>query len=177
MAGTNIMLSPPLQSALAAIRAATEGMTGEQLKWHPEGKWSSAEILEHLVLAYGRTADRMEPLLQQDLPEARRRTFKERIGGVIVLQFGRIPSGRKAPEALCPKGMKPVEARICIEEKLSHLDHLIDQCEQRFGRQKNILDHAILGPLSASQWRKFHCVHTLHHMKQIKALRQSFDKL
>lgn len=172
MTDTPAQLAPLLQSALAAIRSATAGMTEEQLLWHPEGKWSSAGILEHLSLAYALTAERIKPLLQQGLPEDRKRTFKERIGGVIVLRFGHIPAGRKAPQALSPKGMKPAEARTCIEEKLSELDQSITQCEERFGSRQIILVHPGLGPLTANGWRKFHCVHTLHHMKQIRKNRE-----
>jgi hypothetical protein len=33
------------------------------------------------------------------------------------------------------------------------------------------LDHPILGPFSIAQWRKFHLVHGLHHVKQIQRLK------
>ena len=38
------------------LTSATAGMTEEQLLWHPEGKWSTAEILEHLSKTYTGTA-------------------------------------------------------------------------------------------------------------------------
>jgi hypothetical protein len=38
------------------------------------------------------------------------------------------------------------------------------------------LDHPILGPLTGGQWRKFHLVHGLHHVKQIRRLRESLEK-
>lgn len=169
-------LSPPLNSALAAIRDSTAGMSEGQLAWHPEGKWSSADILEHLSLAYLRTADRMTTLLQGELPDVRRRIFKEWVGGMIVLKLGRIPTGRKAPEGLVPRGMSPAEAKTTIAEKLCRMDQVIDQCEQRFGRKRSVLVHPILGPLSAPEWRRFHCVHTLHHVKQIQALRRKMQE-
>jgi hypothetical protein len=30
------------------------------------------------------------------------------------------------------------------------------------------MDHPFLGPLTASQWRKFHLVHGRHHARQIR---------
>ncbi len=168
-----VQLSPMLQPALAAIRRATSGMSDEQMVWHLEGKWSATEILEHLTLAYGRTAERMKKLLEeQGLPEVRRGTVKERTGALLVLRLGRIPPGRKAPEGLLPKGMGVAESRSRIEEKLLQVDQAIGACERRFGGTNNILVHTVLGPLSAAQWRRFHCVHTLHHMKQIQAIRR-----
>lgn len=165
-------LSPLLQTALNAIRSATDGMTAEQLAWHPQEKWSSAEILEHLSLAYSRTVDRMKALLEQGTPEVRRRTFREWAGGLIVLKLERIPPGRKAPEAVSPRGIAADQALASAQNNLAELDRMIDQCRQRFGAQQNILVHAVLGPLTTGEWRKFHYVHTIHHMRQVKALRQ-----
>jgi len=173
MAETETRLSPLLQSALDSIDLAIAGISAEQLTWHPEGKWSGAEILEQLSLTYSRTANRMKPLLQQaQRPEVRSRTMKERVGGLIVLKLGRIPPGRKAPEAVAPKGMCPQDVRTSIRENLRQMDQAINLCEGRFGSRQNVLVHAVLGPLSTGEWRKFHCVHTLHHMRQIDALRQ-----
>jgi hypothetical protein len=43
-----------------------------------------------------------------------------------------------------------------------------NDCECRFGSATKILDHPILGPLTAEQWRKFHWVHGRHHARQIR---------
>jgi len=43
-----------------------------------------------------------------------------------------------------------------------------DDCERRFGVTTKIMDHPLLGPLTASQWRKFHLVHGRHHAQQIR---------
>lgn len=165
-------LSPILQQAKNAIESAIEGMTDEQLTWHPDGKWSSAGILEHLSLAYGRTAERMKPVVQQDELDVRKSTFREWVGGLIVLKLGRIPAGRKAPEGLSPKGTSPRQVIASIKQNLSELDSVLQQCEARFGDKRTVLVHTILGPLSTREWRRFHCVHTLHHMRQIQALRE-----
>jgi hypothetical protein len=53
------------------------------------------------------------------------------------------------------------------------MDGLITQCETRFGRSTRILDHPVLGPLTARQWRKFHLAHAQHHVKQILRLRET----
>jgi len=167
-----VKLSPPFDSALAAVHASIEGMSDRQMAWHPEGKWSVAEILEHLSLTYSRTAERIQPLLGQDSPDVRRRNFREWLGGIWVLKLGNLPAGRKSPEAQVPKGMSPAHARAYLEEKLFLLDQAIDQCEERFGSKRRILAHHVLGPLSTAGYRKFHWVHTIHHMKQVRALRQ-----
>ena len=167
----NSSLSPQLQRALHAIEAATAEMTEEQLTWHPEGKWSSALILEHLSLAFSSTVRGMRRALEAGKPDVRKSTLKERVAGLVVIKLGHVPSGRKAPAIIVPQGLPPQEAKAAIRESLARVDEVINVCEQRFGNQADILVHPALGPLSAGEWRKFHCVHTLHHMRQIKRLR------
>src|SRR5947207_10653414 len=53
-----------------AITSATRGMTIEQLTSRAEGKWSAAEILEHLYLTYSGTVKGMERCLQLGKPLA-----------------------------------------------------------------------------------------------------------
>ena len=56
------------------------------------------------------------------------------------------------------------------------MDAIIGQCEALFGPRVHVLDHPILGPLSASQWRKLHLVHGQHHLKQLLRLREGTTK-
>ena len=71
-----------------------------------------------------------------------------------------------------PKGL-PVE-KVCsdLERVLGELDTIIAQCAARFGDRVKILDHPLLGPLTAAEWRKLHVVHGHHHLKQILRLRR-----
>jgi hypothetical protein len=64
------------------------------------------------------------------------------------------------------------KVRSEIAEKLVAMDAIIAECETRFGRSVRLLDHPILGPLTATQWRKFHLVHGMHHQKQLLRLRE-----
>ena len=56
--------------------------------------------------------------------------------------------------------------------KIAEMDDSIARCEQKLGSRRKLLDHPILGPLTAAQWRKFHLVHGLHHEKQLVRLRE-----
>jgi len=48
---------------------------------------------------------------------------------------------------------------------------VLAECERRFGKRSKLANHFILGPLTAQEWRRFHWVHTRHHMKQIARLK------
>jgi uncharacterized protein DUF1569 len=160
-----------LQRLQDAITAATHGMDAAALTQHPEGKWCAAQILEHLYLTYAGTMKGFERCVQEGRPLARTATLRERLSTFMVTSLGYFPEGRKAPERTVPRGMAAEEVVSAIREKLATMDELITRCETRFGRSTRILDHPVLGPLSARQWRKFHLVHGQHHVKQIRSLR------
>lgn len=159
-----------LQKALTLIDQATDGMTDEQLSWHPEAKWSSANILEHLARAFSGTVKGAERTMQAGKLDCRSCTPKERLFILAVVHMGFFPPGRKSPPMVEPRGIPPQQALRDIRANLAAVDSVLAKCEQQFGTAK-ILVHPVLGPLTAREWRKFHFVHTRHHMKQIRTLR------
>lgn len=154
------------------IAAATDGISGEQLICHPPGKWCVAEVLEHLYLTYTGTIKGFERVIEAGKPLVKARTFKDRFGVLLVIGVGYLPSGRKAPPVALPRGVPAETVMSEIGPKVAEMDQTIARCEEKFGRGK-LLDHPILGPLSGAEWRKFHLVHGLHHVKKIKALRRA----
>ncbi len=83
-----------LERLLNAITSATRGMTVEELTRHPEGKWSSAQILEHLYLTYTGTAKSFERCWEAGKPLASSLTLKQRLGIALVIKAGYFPDGR-----------------------------------------------------------------------------------
>jgi hypothetical protein len=160
-----------LQTAYAAIETAIKGMSAEEMARHPEGKWCTAEILEHLALAYGSTAKVMQRCTECGQSTATRPKLRHRFVSGMVTGLGYIPEGRPAPKHVVPKGIQAQEAQRLVLENLKLMDQAMQRCEQQFGEKIKIADHPILGPLSLTGWRKFHLVHTRHHMKQIARLR------
>jgi len=155
-----------------AIASASSGMSTEELKRHPEGKWSAAEVLEHLYLTYAGTIKGCERCLQEGRPLARTPALRDRMRTMVVTGFGFMPNGRKAPERSRPRGMDPEEVANAIGTTVAAMDEAISRCEARFGKRTKLMDHPVLGPLTARQWRKFHWVHGRHHVQQIRRLRR-----
>jgi hypothetical protein len=162
-----------LQQAQDAIESATSGMVPEQMLRRPaEGKWSVADILEHLARAFNGTIPGLEKCCERDRTVAKPGTMYQRLATILVITFGYFPSGRDAPAATVPRGMQPQDSLNVIRYSLSKMDELFARCEERFGSAQ-LTNHPVLGPLSAEGWRKFHWLHTRHHMKQIAVLRQN----
>ena len=162
-----------LQRVKEAIEAATGGMSAQQLDQHPEGKWSAAGILEHLSITFGGTARLMRKCMEDGKPKGSAPTLKQRLAVMLVTGWGYFPTGRSAPDFSRPKGLQGEAALQTILDNLAAMDQGLVEAEQRFGSEVKIADHVVLGPLTIPQWRRFHLVHTRHHMKQIERLRGS----
>ncbi len=102
-----------LEQLQQAIASATHGISSEELRRHPDGhlkgKWSAAEVLEHLYLTYTGTVKGLERVLQTGKPLASPITLKQRVRITLVIKLSYFPKGRKAPERATPKGMSPDE--------------------------------------------------------------------
>ena len=161
-----------MDSYLERLRRELEDETGSAtaggLAQAPAGKWSAAQILEHLLLTYQNTNRGLAKCLAQGAPLATRGTLKHRLAALLVVNLGYLPGGRKAPERLTPRGMPPEEVRQAIAPELQKMDSGLNDCERRFGARTKIMDHLFLGPLTANEWRRFHWVHGRHHVRQIR---------
>jgi hypothetical protein len=134
----------------------------------PPGKWSAAEILEHLFLTYQGTNRGLAKCLERGASLATRATLKHRMATLLVVNLGYLPSGRKAPDRAMPRGMPVGEVQQGIVKELEKMASGLDECEHKFGVGTKIMDHPFLGPLTAEEWRKFHWVHGRHHLRQLR---------
>lgn len=164
-------MSSDLLQLRDAISSSTSGMSDAELAQHAEGKWCVSEILEHLYLSYTGTIKGFERCLAEGKPLARKPGCADRIKTFAVTRIGYMPSGRKAPERTTPKGTPAAHVVNSIGPTIAALDDLISRCEERFGKNERLLDHPILGPLTGDEWRRFHRVHGMHHVKQIREKR------
>ena len=87
------------------LENAMAGATPADLAKGPAGKWSPAQILEHLFLTYKGTNHGVARCLEKGTPLVTRATLTHRVGTVLVVNIGYLPSGRKAPEPTIPRGM------------------------------------------------------------------------
>jgi hypothetical protein len=161
-----------MNSYLERLRKELEDAMGSatpiDLTVAPAGKWSAAQILEHLFLTYKHTDRGLMKCLEQGAPLAKQATLKDRVATFLVVRLGYFPAGREAPERSVPRGMSPEDARQAIAPELQKMGASLDDCERKFGVRTKILDHPILGPLTAHEWRAFHWVHGRHHARQIR---------
>lgn len=167
-----IRMHPLLQDALHEIDSATAGMDEVQLNFHPEGKWSSTDILEHLSHTFEQTGKGMKRCLDAGKNLGDRPTLKQRLFHLLVLDLKHFPQGRKSPPQVAPKGgVSGLDTLDKIKANLVTMDQILSECREKLGTSGRLANHPVLGPLKNEQWCAFHYVHTRHHMKQVRALR------
>jgi Protein of unknown function (DUF1569) len=154
------------------LQSAVKGMSSEQLSWHLPGKWSASEVLEHLYLTYTGTIKGFERVVTKGKPLATRASMSQRVVTFLVVGVGYMPSGAEAPAVARPRGIPTEQVRNEMRATLVAMDAIIAQCAARFGPDVKLLDHPIVGPLTARQWRKLHLVHGRHHLNQLVRLRE-----
>lgn len=165
-------MNPDVRLTFDEITAAVAGMTPPQLTWHPEGKWSAAEILEHLLLSFRASGSRLARAADEHATRVRPDTWKMRLGAFVVVRLGYFPTGRAAPEYVQPAGMPAGEVLEATRAALIDFDAAAARCADLFGPDTKVTSHPILGAFSVRQWRRFHRVHTTHHLKQVAARRR-----
>ena len=164
-------MHPDLDRASAIIQQATAGMKVSEMDVHPEGKWSTADILEHLGMSFSATADVLTRCAEEGEPRLQPDRSFQRIAAWLVVDAGYFPTGREAPVSVRPRGRPAEQSLVTIGDALASLDAACEAAGGRFGLRAKVANHPILGQFSVRQWRRFHLVHTRHHAKQIGRLR------
>ena len=150
------------------LEDAIAGATPADLGRGPAGKWSPAQILEHLYRTYRGTNYGIAKCLEKGTPLVTPATLKHRIGAFLVCDLGYVPSGRKSPERAIPQGMPLEEVLQAIFPEIQLMESGLANLESKFGAKTKVLDHLLIGPLTTDQWRKFHLAHGRHHARQIR---------
>src|SRR5258706_3953558 len=92
-----------LEQLKKALESAVEGMSSEQLRWHPADKWCAAEVLEHLYLTYTGTIRGFEKVIESGKPLATRPSLTHRLRTFVAVGVRRPPAGRAAPANTPPE--------------------------------------------------------------------------
>lgn len=135
----------------------------------PPGKWTSAQIVEHLALALEMSAATFAARRAKESMARRRTTLKEMVGKFFTFVLGWFPPGRKAPERTTPA------PRVDGPAAEAHFRAAVaawDAVERELlpARRHNLfVKHPRLGDLTLEEWARFHVVHARHHARQIRA--------
>ena len=164
-------MSPHLEKVRSAAERLTCDFSPDDWHYSHGGKWSASYILEHLRLTFTATTKGLLKTMEAGEPFCREAIWRDRVSRLYVLQLGRIPGGMKAATNLTPKQGLPSENLRAFNDALVAMNATLEDAERRFGKNTRILEHPMLGPLKAEEWRRFHRVHAEHHFRQIASRR------
>ncbi len=151
------------EQLLETVRA----LTFEQLNAHPQpGKWSIAQVMEHLYLTERTLAQVIiAGLKSKDInPPSERKPVKRVIDRSIKIE---------APPPLIPiKDEWTLEdLKGCLEESKGALERIANKADQSQLASKSF-PHPVFGALTLEQWLEFVPYHEERHLLQIKEIKE-----
>jgi hypothetical protein len=157
-----------LADLTAVVLGPLRGRSDDEWQRGPAGKWTSAQIVEHLAIGLEWSAEKFRARRGHDPMARRRGTPAEKIAKLLVLGLRWFPPGRKAPERSLPASQV---TRGAAEAHFMAGLAAWDQLERELlpARRNNLfVKHPRLGDLTLEEWLRFHVVHARHHARQIK---------
>jgi hypothetical protein len=160
---TNLAAIPDLVLGPLAGRAEAD--------WYraPPGKWSPAQIVQHLAISIDGSGRTLESRRAHAPMRRRPRTAREVASYVLTLYIGWVPPGVEAPAAVRPAARPECDA---VERQLREGVARFLALERALlpaRRDDLFARHPVLGDLSLPEWIRFHAWHCAHHAKQIRA--------
>ncbi len=167
-----------LERVISQLSSEVLSLDAETTQLHPNGlayKWNAQQVVEHLVLGYRQTSSALEIRLGKGrLSRNQKRTWLQWTLQLMILSFGKLPTGVPATEETTPvagrfAAMDGQQLGDLLRREIETMDKLFDACRRKFGMER-VAVHPFLGPLRVDQWRRFHVVHGLHHLGQLRSV-------
>lgn len=134
----------------------------------PAGKWSPAQIVEHLALGLNLSAETLHTRRRHAPMSRRRRTPAEHVARFFIFGLRWFPPGRKAPERTLPApGISRAAAEADFLAGIEAWDQ-IDRALMPERRADLFVKHPRMGDLTIEEWMRFHVIHARHHARQIR---------
>ena len=160
-------LSHQVEQLEPMVLKPLHGVNGND--WHraPDGKWSVAQIVQHLALSVDLVARAFDHRGEKAAMQ-RRATPVQSVTRTAFLAVGRFPSGFQAPEAAQPRA-KPDPELVTAQFRMgvAGLQKLINDWPE--DRQRQIfVRHPRFGDLNLPEWVRFHFIHCRHNAGQLR---------
>lgn len=156
-----------LEAYAAAVRALPAG--GWTRPWSGEGKWTPAEITEHLALTYR--------AFLQELTGGEAMRMKVRGVKLRLLRWLLLPHmlfHRTFPKgAVAPREVRPAGRDLGPDDALADLRDVVERAEAAIesarGRAGAVVTHPYFGGIEVVRAWRFATVHLEHHLRQVRS--------
>jgi hypothetical protein len=166
-----------LERVFRQIESELYALDAESAQIHPRSlayKWTAQQVVEHLVLSYQSTTKALNSRLEKGrLPRMKKPSWLQWSLKCMILGFGYIPQGAPALDETLPSGrfaaMSGRQLSELLHDEMSAMDRALEAARRRFAIER-VAVHPWLGPLRVDQLRRFHSVHSEHHVAQLHAI-------
>ncbi len=162
----------------ARLVAAVEGLSEGQQTFRPApGRWSAAELVEHLSIVEGGVVRLLEKMLGKGEEESGAASSSSDglfADPISIEEFVERSRGVKleAPERIRPTGLPLADSLARLRDSRAALHALRPRVESADGRSLRF-PHPAWGPLDLYQWLLFVGAHEDRHLAQLEALKQA----
>jgi uncharacterized damage-inducible protein DinB len=166
-----------IDTTRAALLRAVENLRADEQTFRPApGRWSVAEIVEHLSVVEGNVARLVGSLLRKAEDAGRGRASGAAFAPVSIAEFVEQTRAQKlnAPEGARPAGLPLAESLSRLRDSRAALHALRPQVERADGTALRF-PHPVWGPINLYQWLLFIGAHESRHLAQINALKETMN--
>ncbi len=158
----------PLSELPDLVLGLLRGRPDSDWERGPAGKWTPAQIVEHLALGITLSAETFLARRYHAPMRRRRRSPAQQIARFFIFGLRWFPPGRKAPERTMPAAQ--LARGVAESHFLAGLD-MWDQVDRALLPERRadlFVKHPRIGDLTVEEWMRFHVIHARHHAKQIR---------
>ena len=158
----------PIAELPDLVLGPLRGRADSEWERGPAGKWTPAQIVEHLALGLTLSAETFHARKSHAPMKRRPRTPAEKIATLFIFGFRWFPPGRKAPERTTPPAQ--IDRRTAETHFLAGVEawDQVDRALLPERRANLFVKHPRMGDLTVEEWMRFHVIHARHHAKQIR---------
>jgi uncharacterized damage-inducible protein DinB len=163
-----------LETQRANLLKLVSPLSSEQLSAHPEGKWSIAQILSHLIASEQLSVKYLNKKIL-GINESPPTGLKEELVMVMLAFSQRFPFRFKAPKVLVENTttyQSLDQLKQAWEKTRSEMHEVLNRFNDDQLKRK-VYKHPIAGMLNIQQAVQFFHEHITHHTPQIKKLLSS----
>ncbi len=152
----------------ALVLGPLRGRADSEWEHGPPGKWTPAQIVEHLALGLNLSAATFQARRNHAPMKRRLRTPAEQIARLFIFGLRWFPPGRKAPERTTPPAQ--IDRATAEAHFLAGVEawDQVDRALLPERRADLFVKHPRMGDLNVEEWMRFHVIHARHHAKQIR---------
>ena len=155
-------------SVEAIVLGPLEGRSSAEWERSPSGKWTPAQIVEHLTLGFEWCLKGFDDRRNRPPMTRRPRTLIERGARVLIFHVGWVPAVRAASATTPTSRPDPIDIERRFRAAAAGLRRLAGELLPARATYL-FVKHPRMGDLTLSEWLRFHAWHCRHHARQIRA--------